>query len=71
MKQYVDVLALPLKQLFTYEVGDEWLNSVNIGSRVVSPLVGNMKTGLILAVHSQSPATYEAKFINQVLTSNP
>ncbi len=52
-KTLVDViLPLPLKDLFTYHIPDEWVSEVQEGKRVVIPF-GKKKiyTGVIVAIH--------------------
>ena len=65
---YIDIiLPLPIKQKFTYQLGDEHLSTAEIGCRVAVPF-GRSKiyAGLIDAIHTNKP-DYEVKFIIDVL----
>ena len=69
---YVDViLPLPLRQKFTYRVGDECLSKLQQGCRVAVPF-GRSKVyaGIIDAIHQIKPH-YEVKFILEVLDESP
>jgi primosomal protein N' (replication factor Y) len=69
---YIDIiLPLPIKQKFTYQLGDEHLSTAEIGCRVAVPF-GRSKiyAGLIDAIHTNKP-DYEVKFIIDVLDELP
>ena len=69
---YIDViLPLPLKQKFTYQVGDEHVSSLEVGVRVAVPF-GRSKiyAGLVDAIHNSKPE-YEVKFVIDVLDQFP
>ena len=69
---YIDIiLPLPLKQKFTYQVGDEHISNIEIGCRVAVPF-GRSKVyaGLVDAIHKTKP-DYEVKFIIDVLDERP
>ena len=69
---YIDViLPLPIKQKFTYQLGDEHLSAAEIGCRVAVPF-GRSKiyAGLIDAIHTTKP-DYEVKYIIDVLDDTP
>ena len=69
---YIDViLPLPLKQKFTYQVGQEHISDLEIGCRVAVPF-GKSKiyAGLVDAIHYSKPE-YEVKFIIDVLDDLP
>ena len=69
---YIDViLPLPLKQKFTYQLGDEHLPTAQVGCRVAVPF-GRSKiyAGIIDAIHTTKPE-YEVKFIIDVLDESP
>ena len=60
------ILPLPLKQKFTYRLGDEHLSKAQQGCRVVVPF-GRSKVyaGIIDAIHQTKP-DYEVKFVFEV-----
>lgn len=69
---YIDViLPLPLKQKFTYQVGDEHIDKVQIGCRIAVPF-GKSKVyaGIIDAIHHNKP-DYDVKFALDVLDDLP
>ena len=69
---YIDViLPLPLKQKFTYQLGDEHVASINIGARVAVPF-GKSKiyAGIVDSIHNTKP-DYEVKFIIDLLDEIP
>lgn len=69
---YIDIiLPLPIKQKFTYQVGDEHISKIEIGCRVAVPF-GRSKiyAGLIDSIHTSKP-DYEVKFIIDVLDELP
>ena len=69
---YIDViLPLPLKQKFTYQVGDEYLDRVQVGCRIVVPF-GRSKiyVGIVYAIHHIKPA-YDVKFALDALDETP
>ena len=69
---YIDViLPLPLKQKFTYQLGDEHLSLITIGVRVAVPF-GKSKVyaGIVDSIHNTKP-DYEVKFIIDVLDELP
>jgi primosomal protein N' (replication factor Y) len=69
---YIDViLPLPLKQKFTYQVGDEHVSLLEVGVRVAVPF-GRSKiyAGLVDAIHNTKPE-YEVKFVIDVLDQYP
>ena len=69
---YIDIiLPLPIKQKFTYQLGDEHLSKAEVGCRVAVPF-GRSKiyAGLIDSIHTTKPE-YEVKFIIDVLDELP
>lgn len=69
---YIDViLPLPLKQKFTYQVGDEHVDKIQVGCRIAVPF-GRSKVyaGIIDSIHQEQP-DYELKFALDVLDDLP
>lgn len=69
---YIDViLPLPLKQLFTYQLGEEQLSDISIGCRVAVPF-GRSKVyaGLVASIHYDCPE-YEVKYILDIIDEKP
>jgi primosomal protein N' (replication factor Y) (superfamily II helicase) len=66
------LLPLPLNQLFTYEIPEEYRDRIAIGYRVVVPL-GSRKlyTGIVTKIHQQQPESYSIKPILEVLDREP
>ena len=66
------ILPVPLPRLFTYEISEEWISHVEIGSRVIVPF-GKKKiySGIIYALHDTKPEDYETKEIISVLDETP
>ncbi len=72
MKNFVDViLPLPLGNLFTYSVPDEWAGRVKIGCRVVVSF-GKKKyySAIVCSIHAREP-DYEVKEITSLLDHEP
>ena len=70
---FVDVLLpLPIARHFTYRVPRVWNENMQTGIRVVVPF-GSSKvlTGLIVAIHTQPPKNYQAKYLLEVLDDSP
>lgn len=66
------VLPLPLPQLFTYKVPSQFVEGLQIGSRIIVPF-GQRKfvTGLVRAIHTTAPKNYQTKEIMEVLDTVP
>ncbi len=66
------ILPVPLPRLFTYEIPEEWISNVEIGSRVIVPF-GKKKiySGIIYSLHDTKPEDYEIKEIISVLDEKP
>jgi primosomal protein N' (replication factor Y) len=66
------ILPLPLPQLFTYEVTDEWRQQAATGKRVLVQF-GSQKiyAGLVYRLHQNKPKGYVAKKIISVLDDLP
>jgi primosomal protein N' (replication factor Y) len=70
---FVDaILPLPIPKLFTYRVPRELNDELHVGSRIVVPF-GKTKilTGIIYAVHEHPPKDYEARYIVDILDTDP
>lgn len=73
MYHFIDViLPIPLEKLFTYSITKAEADFLKVGMRVSIPF-GKSKiyTGLVGAIHTQAPLTYEAKAIHQILDESP
>jgi len=69
---YIDViLPLPIKQKFTYQVGEEHLDKIQMGCRIAVPF-GRSKiyAGIVDVIHHTKP-DYEVKFALDVLDESP
>ena len=66
------VLPLSLAKTFTYRISEVEFHFIKKGMRVAVPF-GKSKiyTGLVLDVHENAPALYEAKEIHQILDEKP
>ncbi|MCW3806466.1 replication restart helicase PriA [Plebeiibacterium marinum] len=66
------ILPVPLPRLFTYEIPEEYITHVELGSRVIVPF-GKKKiySGIIYALHDTKPEDYETKEILSVLDEHP
>ena len=70
---FVDViLPIPVPKPFTYRVPSDLSEEINIGCRVVVPF-GSRKvlTGIVLRVHESPPKHYEARYLIDLLDSEP
>jgi len=70
---FIDViLPIPLERQFTYAITQAEAEFLNIGMRVAVPF-GKQKiyTALVYQVHQNSPTSYEAKPIHQILDKTP
>ena len=70
---FIDViLPIPLKQTFTYNVNRDEAYFLKQGMRVAVPF-GKTKiyTGIVYAVHQETPPGYETKSIDQILDETP
>ncbi|WP_291100023.1 MULTISPECIES: replication restart helicase PriA [unclassified Flavobacterium] len=66
------ILPLSLAKTFTYRVSETEYNYIRKGMRVAVPF-GKSKiyTALVIEIHENKPALYEAKEIHQILDENP
>ncbi len=70
---YTDVLLpLPLPNLFTYQVPQEYIPLLETGKRVIVPFgMKKMYTALVKNIHQNKPAHYKTKNILSVLDEHP
>lgn len=74
MTRYADViLPLPLYSTFTYEVPEEMVDNIRIGSRVLVPFHKlGCQTGIVLAIHTDAPVNgVDVKPVVAILDSSP
>lgn len=66
------ILPLSLAKTFTYSVSEAEFHFIKIGMRVAVPF-GKSKiyTALVIEIHQNKPALYEAKEIHQILDEKP
>lgn len=66
------ILPLSLAKTFTYSVSETEFHYIKIGMRVAVPF-GKSKiyTALVIEIHQNKPALYEAKEIHQILDERP
>ena len=66
------ILPLSLAKTFTYSVSEAEFHYIKIGMRVAVPF-GKSKiyTALVIEIHQNKPALYEAKEIHQILDEKP
>ena len=66
------ILPLSLAKTFTYSVSEAEFHYIRIGMRVAVPF-GKSKiyTALVIEIHQNKPALYEAKEIHQILDEKP
>ncbi|WP_238944477.1 replication restart helicase PriA [Sandaracinomonas limnophila] len=70
---FVDIiLPVPIPGYFTYRVPKDWEAYVQKGIRVVVPFgTSKVYTGVIVAVHSNPPTKYQAKYLLEILDEYP
>jgi primosomal protein N' (replication factor Y) len=70
---FVDVIVpLPLPELYTYSVPNEWYTGLNIGCRVVVQFGAKKNiTGIVYRKHENKPKAYETKPILEILDTYP
>jgi primosomal protein N' (replication factor Y) (superfamily II helicase) len=70
---YADLmLPVPLRQLFTYRVPEEWAHMVSAGCRVVV-YFGNKRimTGVIVVLHQNFTEGFTPKYLHDILETEP
>ena len=66
------ILPVPVHQLFTYRIPFEMNDFIYAGIRVVVPFgKSKLLTGIVINVHENIPANYQAKYIEHVLDDSP
>jgi primosomal protein N' (replication factor Y) len=66
------ILPIPVHQLFTYRIPFEMNDYIYAGIRVVVPFgKSKLLTGIVINVHENIPANYQAKYIEHVLDDSP
>jgi len=66
------ILPVPVHQLFTYRIPFEMNDYIYAGIRVVVPFgKSKLLTGIVINVHENIPANYQAKYIEHVLDDSP
>lgn len=70
--KYADIiLPLPLANVFTYSVPEEYTQSIKTGMRVTVPVQKKIYTGIVYSIHLIKPEKYETKEILSVLDDQP
>ena len=65
------VIPVPIDKLFTYRVPAALNDRIKIGQRAIVQFgAKKIQTGIILRIHHQPPAGYEAKYILELLDEN-
>ena len=66
------ILPLPLDRLFTYQIAEDDIETLEVGMRVAVPF-GKSKvyTGVVAKIHLEEPQQYEAKLIEEILDEKP
>jgi primosomal protein N' (replication factor Y) len=65
------VLPLSLAKTLTYRVSEAEFHFIKKGMRVAVPVKNKIYTALVIDVHENAPALYEAKEIHQILDEKP
>ncbi len=66
------ILPVPVHQLFTYRIPFDMNDYIYAGIRVVVPFgKSKLLTGIVINVHENIPANYQAKYIEHVLDDSP
>ena len=68
------ILPLPLPRLFTYRVPRTMADAVKIGARVIVPFGkkdGRIYTAIVARLHNTPPAKYQARYILELLDTQP
>ena len=66
------ILPVPIPQLFTYRIPNDWEDLIEIGCRVIVQF-GKRRviTGIVGKIHQKPPEKYQAKYILEVLDDTP
>ncbi|MDR7212376.1 primosomal protein N' [Flavobacterium piscis] len=65
------ILPLSLAKTLTYRVSEAEFHFIKKGMRVAVPIKSKIYTALVLDIHENAPALYEAKEIHQILDEKP
>jgi primosomal protein N' (replication factor Y) len=66
------ILPVPIHQAFTYRIPFDLNEFVQFGQRVIVPFGKNkLLTGIIVRIHQEIPAVYQAKYIEHLLDDTP
>lgn len=66
------ILPIPIHQAFTYRIPFDLNEFVQFGQRVIVPFGKNkLLTGIIVRIHQEIPAVYQAKYIEHLLDDTP
>ena len=66
------ILPLSLPKTFTYSVSEAEFHYIKKGMRVIVPFgKSKMYTALVVDLHQNPPALYEAKEIHEILDEKP
>lgn len=68
------ILPIPVPRLFTYRVPRGMAEQLKIGARVIVPFGknnGRVLTAIVARLHNSPPATYQARYITEVLDEYP
>jgi primosomal protein N' (replication factor Y) (superfamily II helicase) len=66
------ILPVPIPQLFTYRVPRTMVESIKIGARVIVEFGrGRVVTAIVGKLHNQPPEKYQAKYVLELLDSEP
>ena len=70
---FVDVvLPVPIPQYFTYRLSREMCSLAKVGSRVVVEFgKSRVLTAVIIKIHNNPPAKYQAKYVQELLDVEP
>ena len=65
------ILPLSLAKTLTYRVSEAEFHFIKKGMRVAVPIKSKIYTALVIDIHENAPALYEAKEIHQILDEKP
>lgn len=66
--KYADViLPLPLANVYTYTIPEEFQKEIKTGMRVTVPVKNKIYTGIVYSIHLLKPTEYETKDIHSIL----
>jgi len=72
IKKYADIiLPLPLANTYTYSIPKEFESTLANGMRVTVSVKKKIYTGIVYAIHSIKPPTYELKDLISILDEHP